>query len=346
MAALGLLCAASVNLGCNSTTQSEASPDASLQVGATPPVTGGSSGSGVAGVGGSSTGGASGANATSGSTEGGTGVGGVRTPPVTGGSGGSGVAGVGGSSTGGASGANATGGSTEGGTGGGGVSGPGSSATGGAANPQGTSAPSPEPLWPDLVGKLDLPACNAQGTRASPLQLTPQSPIDYIAVCQTTPPSSTRTGANVSYKVIEESGTACSGATDVVACLASVKAVASGMVLSQNCDQLSYTCQNFVVTTAGDTVQRWLPSEYTTLLGPIDTADEARLLANQMTFWGLQVPSCGSIRATADGFDVVGTRLTAVCAPIVYMRDQVHVAFDGTVTLVRSNVADASNACI
>ena len=234
--------------------------------------------------------------------------------------------------------------STKGETGGGGVSGPGSSATGGA-NPQGTSVPSPEPLWPDLVGKLNLPPCNDGGTRSSPLQLTPQSPIDYIAVCQTTPPSSTRTGANVSYKVIEESGTACSGATDVVACRASLKAVANGMVLSQNCDQLSYTCQNFVVTTAGDTVRRWLPSEYTTLLGPIDTADEARLLANQTTFWGLHVPSCGSIRATADGFDVVGTRLTAVCAPIVYMRDQVHVASDGTVTVVRSNVADASNAC-
>ena len=123
--------------------------------------------------------------------------------------------------------------STKGETGGGGVSGPGSSATGGA-NPQGTSVPSPEPLWPDLVGKLNLPPCNDGGTRSSPLQLTPQSPIDYIAVCQTTPPSSTRTGANVSYKVIEESGTACSGATDVVACRASLKAVANGMVLSQN----------------------------------------------------------------------------------------------------------------
>jgi hypothetical protein len=51
-------------------------------------------------------------------------------------------------------------------------------------------------------------------------------------------------------------------------------------------------------------------------------------------------------RATADGFDVVGTRLTSDCAPIVLMREEEHVASDGTVTVVRSNVASVSDACI
>jgi hypothetical protein len=146
--------------------------------------------------------------------------------------------------------------------------------------------------------------------------------------------------------VLEESGTACSGATDAVACQASLDAVTKGLALSQSCGGPPYDCQHFVVTTAGDTVRRWMPNEYTTLLGPIDTADEARLLTNEMTFGGLSVPSCGSIRATADGFDVVGTRLTSDCAPIVTMREQVHVASDGTVTVVRSNIASVSNACI
>jgi hypothetical protein len=201
-------------------------------------------------------------------------------------------------------------------------------------------------LWPDLVGKLDLPECNDAGTRSSPLQVNPASAIDYIAVCDTMVTTPTDAGANVAYRVVEESGIACSGATNALACRASLKTVANGMALSQGCYGPPVPCQHFVVTTAGDTVRRWMPNEYTTLLGPIDTADEARLLTNEMTFGGLSVSSCGSIRATADGFDVVGTRLTRDCAPIVTMREQVHVASDGTITLVRSNVFSVFNACI
>lgn len=307
MAALGLLCAASVGLACNSTTNGEASQDASLLGGTIQSNTGGSSASGVAGIGGS---------------------------------------------TGGASSAPWTGGSTEGGTGGGGASGTGGSATGGTATPVGTGGAgghggsSPEPLWPDLVGKLDLPTCNDGGTRSSPLQVNPTSPVDYLAVCETTWTSSGVPGAIIPYRILEESGTACGGATDAVACRASLEAVTKGLALSQSCGGPPYDCQHFVVTTAGDTVRRWMPNEYTTLLGPIDTADEARLLTNEMTFQGLSVASCGSIRATADGFDVVGTRLTSDCAPIVLMREQEHVASDGTVTVVRSNVASVSDACI
>jgi hypothetical protein len=307
MAALGLLCAASVGLACNSTTNGEASQDASLLGGTIQSNTGGSSASGVAGIGGS---------------------------------------------TGGASSAPWTGGSTEGGTGGGGASGTGGSATGGTATPVGTGGAgghggsSPEPLWPDLVGELNLPACNDGGTRSSPLQVNPTSPVDYLAVCETTWTSSGVPGAIIPYRILEESGTACGGATDAVACRASLEAVTKGLALSQSCGGPPYDCQHFVVTTAGDTVRRWMPNEYTTLLGPIDTADEARLLTNEMTFQGLSVASCGSIRATADGFDVVGTRLTSDCAPIVLMREQEHVASDGTVTVVRSNVASVSDACI
>ena len=308
IAALGLLCAASVGLGCNSTSISEASQDASLSGGTIQPVTGGSSDSGAAGIGGSSTGGASSVLW--------------------------------------------TGGSTEGGTGGGGTIGTGGSATGGAPIPVGTGGAggyggsSPEPLWPDLVGTLDLPACNDGGTRSSPLQVNPTSHIDYIAVCEATWTGPAAAGAIIPYRVLEESGTACSGATDAVACQVSLDAVTKGMVLSQSCGGPPYPCQHFVVTTVGDTVRRWMPIEYTTLLGPIDTADEARLLVNEMTFFGLYVPSCGSIRATADGFDVVGTRLTSDCAPIITMREQVHVASDGTVTVVRSNIASVNDACI
>jgi hypothetical protein len=201
-------------------------------------------------------------------------------------------------------------------------------------------------LWPDLVGELNLPACNDGGTRSSPLQVNPTSPVDYLAVCETTWTSSGVPGAIIPYRILEESGTACGGATDAVACRASLEAVTKGLALSQSCGGPPYDCQHFVVTTAGDTVRRWMPNEYTTLLGPIDTADEARLLTNEMTFQGLSVASCGSIRATADGFDVVGTRLTSDCAPIVLMREQEHVASDGTVTVVRSNVASVSDACI
>jgi hypothetical protein len=101
-----------------------------------------------------------------------------------------------------------------------------------------------------------------------------------------------------------------------------------------------------VVTTVGDTVRVYLPSEYKSFLGVIDTADEARLLTNQMTFMGRTVSSCASVRAASDGFDVIATHLVKDCAPIVSNRELLHVSSDGTVTVLRTNVAYVSSACI
>jgi hypothetical protein len=153
-------------------------------------------------------------------------------------------------------------------------------------------------------------------------------------------------GTDVRYQIIEKSGTACKGAADASACAAQLSAVANNIKMEEQCGGPPYSCQHFLVTTAGSTVRAYLPSEYKTLLGTIDTADEARLLTNKMTYHGWSVQSCGSMRATESGFDVVATRLANDCAPIVDMRDLLHVAPDGTVTVVRSNISYVGSACI
>ena len=231
------------------------------------------------------------------------------------------------------------------GTGGAGASGGVSSSSG--AGGASSTGPTAEPLWPDLVGTLNLPECSDGGQPSNPLHVNPSSPIDYIAFCEVTFSSPKGDGGtDVSYRILEMSGTACKGAVDASTCAAELSAVANNIKTGEQCGGPPYGCQHFVVTTAGSTVRAYLPSEYKTLLGTIDTADEARLLTNQMTFQGWSVQSCGSIRATESGYDVVATRLTKDCAPIVYTRDQLHVAPDGTVTVVRSNIAYVSGACI
>lgn len=228
----------------------------------------------------------------------------------------------------------------------------GAGASGGVSNSSGaggasSTGPTAEPLWPDLVGTLNLPECNDGGQPSNPLHVNPSSPIDYIAFCEVTFSSPKGDGGtDVSYRILEMSGTACKGAVDASTCAAELSAVANNIKTGEQCGGPPYGCQHFVVTTAGSTVRAYLPSEYKTLLGTIDTADEARLLTNQMTFQGWSVQSCGSIRATESGYDVVATRLTKDCAPIVYTRDQLHVAPDGTVTVVRSNISYVSGACI
>jgi hypothetical protein len=204
-----------------------------------------------------------------------------------------------------------------------------------------------EPLWPDVAGTLNLPECGDGGVATSPLRVNPATPVDYIAFCQVLAFSPKRDGGiDTNYQVLEQSGTPCKGSADASACAARVSAAANTITTSEQCGGPPYSCQHFVVTTAGDTVRVYLPSEYRTLLGTIDTADEARLLTNQMTFRGWQVESCGSVRASANGFDVVGVRLENDCNPILRMRDLLHVDSTGTITVVRSNVASVMTACI
>jgi hypothetical protein len=203
----------------------------------------------------------------------------------------------------------------------------------------------PEPLWPDLEGQLTLLPCPDGGQRTAPLDVAPATPVDYLGLYESGGYLPTEAGVPQG-RVLEEVGTACSGAQDVPSCLTSLGAATAGLVLSESCGGPPYGCQHYILTTSGDTVRVWLPDEYAALFGTIDTADEARLLVHQGTFMGRWVAACGSVGAATDGYDVVGTRMTQDCSPMVNRRAHVHVASDGTVTLVRSNIASVTGGCV
>lgn len=256
------------------------------------------------------------------------------------GAGGAGTGGAGGAGTGGTGGAG-TGGTGDAGTGG--TGGAGTGGTGGTGGADGGLVP--QPLWPDLEGKLTLPPCNDAGQRTAPLEVAPASAVDYLGLYEAdgfgTPDAGAPRG-----RMLDESGTPCSGAADEPACLAALAAATTDLVMTESCGGPPYACQHYILTTSGDTVRLWLPAEYATLFGSIDTPDEARLLTHEGTFGGRWVPACGSVAVSTAGYDVVGTRMVQDCAPIVNMREHVHVAPDGTVTLVRTNVASVSGACV
>jgi hypothetical protein len=197
------------------------------------------------------------------------------------------------------------------------------------------------------VGQLDQPACSDGGVPTHPFDLNLASPADYVGLYETDGlQGPVEAGAAPVIRMLQERGTPCSGATDEAACLAALEAATIGLSLEQSCGGPPYACQHFVLTTSGDTARLWTPDDYPELLGTIDTAEEARLLTNDLTFTGRWVAACSSVRATASGYDVVGTRMTQDCAPIVSMREHVHVDPDGTVTLVRTNVASVTGGCV
>lgn len=296
-----------------------------------------SSGDGGVSTGGASTGGAS----TGGASTGGVGTGGVGTGGV----------GTGGASTGGAGGVG-TGGVGTGGAGGvgtGGV-GTGGAGTGGAGTGGDGGVLGPEPFWPDLpLAEFESPTCDAQGNWLAVHGLNPAAPVDYVALRLVTSFGSLPDAST--YSEIDSSGTACATASVQVTCQDAAKHAGSGLTLAESCGGPPYACQHYLVTTKGDVVGTYTPGQgYLAFLGPIDTPAEALLVAVQETFGGYYAqcsnPELGSVRAVADGYEVVVTQMVKDCAPIQTDRVLLHVAKDGTVTELRRNIASVSMACV
>lgn len=130
---------------------------------------------------------------------------------------------------------------------------------------------------------------------------------------------SASTWTHEDFTTLSESGTSCASATDD-ACAQKVAKHPSQFV-STYCVQ---TCLEYaVVTTRGNDVKRWVTdAELLTLLGKVDSPDEAILFATRAGY------SAPCVTADARGLEVTATRYKDIC-PIVYERVTLRVSETG-----------------
>lgn len=147
---------------------------------------------------------------------------------------------------------------------------------------------------------------------------------------------------------VDSVGSACASASDVDACQDAIAAATSdtGFPMGQ-CVQI---CTNYMlIVNRGDEVEVIDTAEgVRALIGDIDAAAEAAMIARM----GAYSMSCddaerGGVRAAGEGWEVIATRITSDCAPIIEERYQLGVSADGELTELASEVLsrDAS-ACI
>lgn len=256
---------------------------------------------------------------------GGSGSGGADAVVVrTGGSGGSIVGGTGGS------------GGTTGGSGGA-ITG-----TGGSTDLQ------PEPFWPDLSRSDFTPPVCDNGTYRMTVGLNPAYPADYIAFRVARAYQQFSDGASTYSDLLDQTGTDCSTAIYVTQCLTQIGMTEMTFTLNESCGGPPYPCQHYLVWNQGDSHTFSIgPADIAKFLGPIDTPQEAMLLAYQGTFGGYWISCDGQsgARAVADGYEVLVTQMVSDC-PVVVDRVLLHVGTDGTITELRRNVLSAGGGCI
>ena len=189
----------------------------------------------------------------------------------------------------------------------------------------------------------DPVSCGPDYTPSLLADLSLDSSADYVELLSRE--SYDTTGA---WTSVDSVGTPCATATDASACEASIAAATSdaGFALGQ-CVQV---CTSYLmVINRGDTVSVVDSAEGVLVeLGSIDTASEAVMVAGM----GAYSVSCdeverGGVRAVEGGWELLATRMTSSCAPIIVERYQLSVSADGTLTELASEIysRDAS-ACV
>lgn len=236
-----------------------------------------------------------------------------------------------------------------------GGSGPGGAGSGGSGGSAGTSgsggsagAPVAEPFWPDLpLNEFMAPSC-VDGRWRPTAGLNPAKPVDYVA-WRIQGGYSGSADAGYTPGVLDSTGTPCATAVDPNACQADL--AKPGFTLSESCFGPPVPCQHELAATDASGASFYRPgTEYLTFLGVIDTPAEALLLVNDSTAGGYNVacgnPELSSVRSLPDGYQVVATRMVRDCAPIVNERVLLQVSRTGQITVLRSNVASVSSACV
>jgi len=174
--------------------------------------------------------------------------------------------------------------------------------------------------------------------------LAPKTPADYVEL--RSGDGFTDTGM-LDLNVIGTSGDKCGGATDLAACEAAIAAAGatSGFRIGQCVD---FCMNHIIVKNTGDAVEVLSTKEAVLdWIAPIDTAGEAVLAASLAGYWvACDNPELGGVKDTGSGFEVLGSKYTAVCAPIERTLYRLAIASDGSVTELESEVVERDSACI
>lgn len=140
--------------------------------------------------------------------------------------------------------------------------------------------------------------------------------------------------------VVSQAGTACATATNQPACASALEALAPTVGFRQSCLQL---CMDYhLATTLGDEVKAITSLEgLTSFLGPIDTPQEALLLA----FASNYDVSCtqldrGAVRPSGTGFDLIVTKGFACGEGTALTRHALRVSREGVVTETGAEVIE------
>jgi hypothetical protein len=178
-------------------------------------------------------------------------------------------------------------------------------------------------------------------------RLKPIVSVDYLALRT----SAARPGegdpndwSKSDFEELSQHGIPCGSAPPGSSCKATLAKHPTGAANAQclqMCRELS------VVTTRGAEVTRWAtPQELSKLLAPIDTVDEALLMADAAHYNVSCEPESTKVRRTVDGYEVFATRLTAMCAPMITTGYWLKVSATGDVSELSSQELARSEACV
>lgn len=161
-------------------------------------------------------------------------------------------------------------------------------------------------------GELIRPQCDGRKWRATEGLDPATTDYDYLAVS---------TCNSLECFAADSDGTPCVTGDDPTDCQ---EQVANAM----------YNGAPRVITTLGTDVVTYIgKEELMEFLGDVNTSQEALLVAF-FDWYSVRCddPKLGAVRLAADGYDVVVTRLTEICDPIIDTRYLLHVGTDGEVT--------------
>ncbi|WP_164007956.1 ferritin-like domain-containing protein [Pyxidicoccus trucidator] len=190
----------------------------------------------------------------------------------------------------------------------------------------------------DLTGYA-APAC--EGGVLAVSGLSPAAPVDFVQLRHV---SSNGGVEGRSESVVASSGMSCASATDRAACESSLSALRSSSGFRRSCEDVC--SEYYVATTRGDEVTAHSTLEsLRSLLGTIDTAQEAALLA----FADGYRLSCedlerGAVRAESGGtFSVIGTTGHTCGKDTALKRFVLEVSPSGEIREVRSHILERGN---
>jgi len=178
--------------------------------------------------------------------------------------------------------------------------------------------------------------------------LSPARRFDYLAIRTSHGIQASEEGPErwtlSTFDVVSEAGTACATAT-ARECHQKIR-MHPEPFRPTSCLQLCN--ETSVVTTAGDEVRRWVGvPEILSLLGPIDTPDEALLLVESMGYdLTCNDAERTTVRAAPDGFIVTATKITRDCAPVITTRFTFRILRSGEIQQVRTEEIERSDGCI